>query len=102
MGKRLVGLGIATPDGDSASIGAKLTRNIPLCIPIFPIVEFFVAYYGDEHMQRLGDKFANTRVIDLQPDTKGKGTWSAQLVVSVVILMAAQNLVIPAIVSALS
>ncbi len=53
-------------------------------------------------MQRLGDKFANTRVIDLQPDTKGKGTWSAQLVVSVVILMAAQNLVIPAIVSALS
>jgi hypothetical protein len=51
-------------------------------IPFVSLIEYFVAYYGNESMQRIGDKMASTRVIDVAPERFGTSSWSWQLLLA--------------------
>lgn len=95
-GKKLVGLGV---ESDKAELGAsaKVLRNVPLIIPIVPLVEFFVAYTDANGMRRLGDRFAGTRVVDLAPERFGDGSWTGQLVGALVVTGAIHYFVMQAL-----
>jgi uncharacterized RDD family membrane protein YckC len=89
LGKRLVGLSLAQAGSDaSPSMSARILRGVPLVIPFVSLVEYFVAYYGNEPMQRLGDKMAGTRVIDVAPERFGTSSWSWQLLLACVVAWA--------------
>ncbi|MBN1946934.1 MAG: RDD family protein [Bradymonadales bacterium] len=100
FGKYLVGLGLA-PSGDSAGrvpIGSRVLRNLPLIIPFVPVIEFVIAYYGNDQMQRLGDKLAKTQVVDL--DTrKSLGSWSGMLLLAFLLFLGINFLLVPRLIA---
>ena len=102
FGKRLVGLTVKTLDGGDMDVTAKLSRNVSLAIPFGGVIEFFVAFYGNDQMQRIGDKMAKTCVVDLEPDTKGQGSWSGQLLLTLIITFVTLVKIVPSIILALS
>lgn len=103
FGKTMVGLGLAEHDSDAApGASGKILRNVLLIIPLVPLVEFFVAYYGNNEMQRLGDKLGKTRVVDLDPHGKGIGSWTGQLVGMLIVTYVAIAFVGAAIAGAVS
>ncbi len=92
-GKKLVGLDVAPIDDASREVspGSRVLRNVPLMVPLVPIVEFFVAYLGsDPQMKRIGDRLAGTRIVDRFPDTRGRGSWSGMLILALVVAGGAQ------------
>ena len=68
LGKKILGLRAVTTDGKSLSGDWKTgaIRNVPLIIPIFPIVELVILIQkkdAPEGMLRFGDQWAGTKVI---------------------------------------
>lgn len=96
-GKRLVGLAIAPADGGDGPVaaGRRLLRSVPIAIPLMPIAEFFVAFYGNDRMQRLGDQWAGTRIEDRSPERLGKGSFSGPLLLAFILLIVAQMWAVP-------
>jgi uncharacterized RDD family membrane protein YckC len=81
-GKKLVGLDVAAADGSSnVPSKARVLRNLTIAFPFLPIVEFFYVYSSG---LRLGDRLAGTSVVDRSPDQQGKGSWSGQLVLTLI------------------
>lgn len=102
LGKRLVGLGVAPAMAGAAaaadapvSAGRRVLRSVPIAIPFVPVVEFFVAYYGNPGMQRLGDQWAGTQVVDRAPERMGRGAWSGQLLLAFLLLIVVQAWAVP-------
>ena len=64
LGKKLLNLRAVKQDGSSLSNdwGTSIVRNITLIIPVMQLVELFV-YLVSDKQERLGDKFAQTKVI---------------------------------------
>lgn len=86
VGKRLVRLGIAdAASGGTATRRARIVRGLPLIFPAVPLIEYFVAYYGNATMQRTGDMLARTRVVDLAPERFGKSSWTWQLLAALAV-----------------
>jgi uncharacterized RDD family membrane protein YckC len=67
-GKRLVGLRVVRPNGDNRiGLGPALLRSLPLAFPVFGcLVEFVVASRSPGH-RRLGDRLADTQVVEARP-----------------------------------
>jgi uncharacterized RDD family membrane protein YckC len=60
LGKRAMGLQVVDAGtGQGAGLGASFRRNLPMLIPFAPLVAAFQMTRGP----RLGDGWANTRVI---------------------------------------
>jgi hypothetical protein len=92
--KRMLGLRLVSGDGrELPSVGARILRNVTLMLPVLPVVEYFVAFYGNATMQRLGDRLAGTRVEDVDPARYGKGSYSATMLASIVAVVLASLLV---------
>lgn len=70
LGKRVVGIQILDADGNPASAMDTIKRNALMVLPILPLIEFIVMLRDEENGQRLGDKWAQTKVTDLKPETK--------------------------------
>ncbi|MEM9719651.1 MAG: RDD family protein [Bacteroidota bacterium] len=64
VGKKLLNLRAVKRDGTSLNNdwGSSIVRNITLVIPVMPLVELFV-YLVSDKQERLGDQFAQTKVI---------------------------------------
>lgn len=102
--RRRVGLELVSGGtGQPPAAGARVLRNLLLVVPLFQLIEYFVAYYGDGQMRRLGDKMADTCVTDRDPARTASGTYSGQLlgalilsgVATVVVMVAFTALVGP-------
>lgn len=67
-GKRMVGLRVTHPGSEGTPrASASVLRNLPLLLfGLGWIVEFF-AVHLDERRRRLGDRLADTQVIDIKP-----------------------------------
>ena len=68
IGKKAINLRAVTEDGKSLSgnWNAGLIRNIPMVIPIFPLVELIVLLVNKDKpggLRRLGDQWAKTKVV---------------------------------------
>jgi len=99
VGKRLLGLTVMRADSDAhAPAGMRVGRNVTLIVPLVPVVEFLVAYFGNKQMQRLGDFAASTRVVDVQPGRFGRGTYSWSLVLTLITCGFVQQVLVPLIV----
>lgn len=98
-GKRLVGLAVAPAaddgSGGAVPVGRRILRNVPIAIPLVPAIEFLVAYYGNERMQRLGDRMSATCVVDRSPERLGRGSWSLQLLLALALLVLVHKFVVP-------
>ncbi|MBL8013904.1 MAG: RDD family protein [Candidatus Omnitrophica bacterium] len=70
LGKRVVGILVLGSDGNSATAMDTIKRNVLLILPIVPLVEYVVMLRDPENGQRLGDKWAETKVTDLKPESK--------------------------------
>lgn len=72
-GKRLVGLRVVHPGADAPPRPfAALLRNVPLVLAgLGWLVEIFAAYRNDDK-RRLGDRIADTRVVDVDPGLRTK------------------------------
>jgi len=96
-GKRLVGLELRSNDERPLTAGRKVLRNVPLAIPIFPLIEFFAAYKGkDPKMLRFGDRWAKTSVAAKDPSTV-KGHYQGVLIVALLVMGAAELYATPKI-----
>jgi len=69
IGKSLANLQVVDERQQPINIGQSLIRNIPMAIPLFPLVEYFVSLH-DPLGKRIGDKAAKTQVTDLRPGEK--------------------------------
>lgn len=99
IGKRMMKLSLQQQESpESPSTSAKIQRNIPLVIPLGPVVEFVVLYFGGETQIRLGDRLASTRVVDAAPDANKTGTHSGLLLLSWFGLSIVHALIVPALV----
>jgi HEAT repeat protein len=89
LGKRVTNLTILDHDGQPAATGGLLLRNVPIAIPFVAIAEYFVMKASPDG-RRWGDRWANTRVQDLNPGlSDGRYLWySISLVVVLVLLQA--------------
>lgn len=97
-GKRLVGLAVAPAAGEgSVSAGARVLRNVPIAIPLVPIVEFFAAYKGNDAMQRFGDRLAGTRVVSTDP-RRDSGGFGGPLLVAFFVVGGLQTWLTPPLV----
>ena len=72
IGKKAMHLQALTLDGESLAGNWQpgLLRNVALAIPLFAFVELFILLTREdkpEHGRRLGDEWANTKVIVVQP-----------------------------------
>lgn len=68
IGKRIVGIQIiSSTENNFLSNRDLMLRNALLIIPIVPLIEYFVMRFSNLE-RRLGDRLADTRVIDLRPD----------------------------------
>lgn len=78
-GKKFVGLDLARSDGSDHPVSEKSrrTRNLVLIIPLLPLIEYFVAYYGNHKMQRLGDKWSGTYIVESDVAKPRTGSYSA-------------------------
>jgi uncharacterized RDD family membrane protein YckC len=87
VGKTMVGLGLANAKGDAAkvSVSARILRNLTIAIPGVQLIEFFVAYQGNNKMQRMGDYLSNTYVVDLRPRESSRGTFAGPMAASVLV-----------------
>lgn len=67
-GKRMVGLRVTHPGSEGTPrVSASVLRNLPvLLFGLGWVVEFF-AVHLDEQRRRLGDRLADTRVVDVKP-----------------------------------
>ena len=69
LGKRIMKIRAVTMDGKSLSGDwqSSIVRNIPMIIPLFPLVELFVLYTrkdkGATPLRRLGDEWAKTKFV---------------------------------------
>lgn len=65
IGKKVMKIRAVTEDGQplTNNWGASAVRNIPMVIPIFPLVELIVLL-TNQKKQRLGDQWAKTRVVE--------------------------------------
>lgn len=97
-GKTLVGLRLVQDDDSDRPVRAaqRVVRNLVFVIPVMEIVEFFVAYYGGPAMQRLGDRMARTRVVAAHPERTASGTFSWQLLGTVVLTLVSMRVFEPA------
>jgi uncharacterized RDD family membrane protein YckC len=86
-GKRFLSLDIARVDGSDhpVSNGNRSVRNLVMLIPIFPLIEYCVAYYGNKKMQRMGDKWAGTYVVEADVAKPRIGSYSAALLGTVLL-----------------
>lgn len=85
-GKRLCGLKVVSDEGQQGiSVGQGILRNIPIAIPLVPLVEFFVAYSG-RGMKRIGDRIAGTQVVPVDESSAERGSWTLHLIVSLAIV----------------
>ena len=80
-GKKMMGLDLARSDESDHPVSAKnkIIRNLILIIPIFPLVEYFAAYYGNNKMQRIGDKMGGSYVIEADIAKPRTGSYSTAL-----------------------
>ncbi len=69
IGKSIVGIQVMSIDNQILKPTQTLVRNTLMVIPILPLIEYFVMLKNPEG-RRLGDKIANTVVIDLHPERK--------------------------------
>ena len=79
VGKKAMHLQAVTLDGVSLAGNWQpgLLRNAVLAIPLFPFVELFILLTREdkpEHGRRLGDEWAGTKVIVVQPATTNTPT----------------------------
>jgi len=73
VGKKAMNLKAVTLDGHSlaGNWNAGLIRNLVLVIPLFGLIELFILLSREdkpEHGRRLGDEWANTKVIVVKPE----------------------------------
>lgn len=67
LGKYIIGLKVVTADTDKEiTVIHSIKRNLIFLIPLSPIIEYIFVDRNKNH-RRLGDKFANTKVIELSP-----------------------------------
>jgi uncharacterized RDD family membrane protein YckC len=71
IGKRLVSLLVVDANGNPPKPTQTIVRNLPLIVPFFPIIEYFVLLRSKEG-RRLGDRLAKTRVHDMRPSINDK------------------------------
>ncbi len=67
VGKKLVGLAVVNENGGICGIGKATVRWLGLIIDMFPYclpVVGFITFFSDKNSQRVGDRFANTYVVD--------------------------------------
>ncbi|HKB80844.1 MAG TPA: RDD family protein [Thermoanaerobaculia bacterium] len=60
-GKRMLGLRLRTPRGDSCGYGRSIVRNVPLIIPGWNLIEAVLVVFG---RSRTGDRIARTIVTE--------------------------------------
>jgi uncharacterized RDD family membrane protein YckC len=85
LSKRMVGLRLVSEDGGKVSTSAKIKRNFFLGLLFW--YEYAALTYTDKNV-RFGDEWAKTRVVDMAPDTKGRGSWRIQLLVGLAVFFA--------------
>ncbi|MFK7849457.1 MAG: RDD family protein [Akkermansiaceae bacterium] len=71
VGKKVLNLKAVTEDGASLSgnWNPGLIRNVPMIIPVFPLVELIIMLVNKdkpEGLRRLGDQWGKTKVISLK------------------------------------
>jgi uncharacterized RDD family membrane protein YckC len=89
-GKRICGLKIIRDDHQKVTGGQKVIRNIPLIVPVVPLIEYFVAYKG-QGMKRIGDRIAGTRVVAVDPEASRAGSYSGPLVLALIATVASHH-----------
>jgi hypothetical protein len=52
-----------------------------------PLIEFFVAYYGNNKMQRLEDKWSGTHIVAADEEKPRTGSYSGALLGAVIALI---------------
>ncbi len=88
-GKYVVGLRLVNRKGGDLTLGQRVLRNVPLAIPLFPIVEFFAAFKGTApEMLRFGDRWAHTQVVAAKPQSI-RGQYTGPLVLALALAGAA-------------
>ncbi len=93
---------VRAESGAPASTGMRVGRNVPLVVPFVPLIEFLVASFGNKDMQRLGDLAASTRVVDAKPEKFGRGTYSWQLVLTMLACGIILGVLVPVIIQTMS
>lgn len=71
VGKIATGLLIVDTAGGGPQRSQLLLRNVPMAIPVVPIIEYFIMRRSAEGA-RWGDQLAKTRVRDPNPGNDGK------------------------------
>ena len=89
--------------GDVALLKQQLTRrDADLPDDRLEMIEFLVASFGNKDMQRLGDLAASTRVVDAKPEKFGRGTYSWQLVLTMLACGIILGVLVPVIIQTMS
>lgn len=63
IGKKLMKIRPVRLDGQPMDLMGSIARNWPFLVPIVPLIGFFIAM-NDPQGMRIGDKVANTIVVD--------------------------------------
>ena len=92
VGKYWVGTQVIDDNGLPAAPAKTVIRNIFMCLPVMPLIEYIVMLRDKTEGKRLGDKVAKTKVNDLKPQiSDGTFLWISLGLVVIMILFSLQS-----------